>query len=195
MKKQLAIIGAIGTILIVIGTALWGEAREEEFIPAAIAPAEIEEGPAEPMQTLKIVIDVKGMVNNPGIHEIEEGARVQDAIIAAGGLKEDAAVDSINLAERLRDEMVVWVPSIHDEALSLPTAHSPGSSNDASGLININEAPASLLQTLPGIGATRAGAIVQYRETTGRFQQLEDLKNVSGIGGATFENLRHLISH
>jgi len=190
MKKQLIImVGALaGAVLLFFLTR--PATPTSEFIVSEAVPETTERPYLEAPATL-VVVDVKGSVQNPGIYELEAGARVHDAIVLAGGLTEEAAAQWVNLAERLSDEMVVFVPSIHDEELVMPMT---GQRND-SGKININRATAGELTQLPGIGATRAEAIVRYREEQGAFASIEDLQNVSGIGAATFENLRELITH
>jgi len=189
MKKQLIIIGAALVSMAALFFLTRTPAPVSEFVAAPVVeevePILVPEAPET------VIVDVKGSVQYPGIYEIGADARVHDAIVKAGGLTEEAAPEWVNLAQRVTDEMVIFVPSIHDEELVLPQL---GQGPD-SGLVNINRATAIELQALPGIGATRAEAIVRYREDRGAFLSSEDLKNVSGIGAATFENLKELITY
>lgn len=199
MKKQLIIIGS--SLLALLALVIWMLPRNSaaEFIPAAQLP---EEKISEELEIVyapepdTIIVDIKGSVKRPGIYEIEEGARVHDVVMMAGGLTEEAAPEWVNLAQRVTDEMVIFIYSVHDEDLrtEMPLASKGSSAQEESGLVNINRATAAELQTLPGIGATRAEAIIRYREESGPFGQIEDLQNVSGIGASTFENIRPLIA-
>ena len=117
------------------------------------------------------------------------GDRVQDVVDDAGGLLPDADPSAINLATLLTDEMHLHVPVFVENPV--PTA--PAESSVTSALIDINAAPQSLLETLPGIGAVRAQAIVDYRESVGPFSTTLDIMNVQGIGPATFKDISHLI--
>ncbi|MBL8063741.1 MAG: ComEA family DNA-binding protein [Anaerolineales bacterium] len=152
-----------------------------------------------------IAVHVVGAVPRPGLYEFAEGARVQDAIDAAGGLLTGANVDTINLAALLVDGEQLTIPfkdgegaetSGTDDTLVLPGATSTPSTADTSDveLININEASVEELDTLPGIGPTIAQRIVDYRTTNGPFQSIDDIMNVSGIGPSTFENIKDLIT-
>jgi competence protein ComEA len=139
-------------------------------------------------------VDLKGAIVTPGVYRLEEGARVVDAIGAAGGLTEDGSTAYINLALRVTDGMVIYVPTQEemnqgeqwmnkgfDTALLI---------EGESGKININTASASQLEMLSGIGPERAKAIVQYRQQQGAFSSADELLNVSGIGPATLERIR-----
>lgn len=141
-----------------------------------------------------LFVDVKGAVSIPGLYEAKDGDRVLDAIEQAGGLLEKADEKQINFAQKLHDEMVIYVPEKGEEIEvgTLPMTSPAG--GEANGKVNINRAEASELETLPGIGPAKAQAIVDYREQQGSFKQVEDLKNVSGIGEKTFERLQEAIS-
>lgn len=151
-----------------------------------------------------IAVHVIGAVPRPGLYEFAEGARVQDAIDAAGGLLTGANVDSINLAALLVDGEQLTIPfkdgqgpqTTGEDTLELPGATSTPSTSDASNadLVNINEASVEELDNLPGIGPTIAQRIVDYRTENGPFQTIEDIMNVSGVGPSTFENIKDLIT-
>ncbi|WP_025726649.1 helix-hairpin-helix domain-containing protein [Heyndrickxia ginsengihumi] len=149
-----------------------------------------------------IYVDVKGAVNNPGVYKLSGNERVQDAIQDAGGFKKDADQNQVNLAQKVQDEMVVYVPEVGEN--QLPTVNSASSSSAAeqgesslqssNNLVNINTADETELQTLTGIGPSKAAAIIEYREKNGFFKKVEDLKNVSGIGDKTFEKIQSSIT-
>ena len=148
----------------------------------------------------KIKVYVIGEVKNPGVVEIEEGDRIEDAIILAGGTTENTDLSKINLAYYLEDGQKIVVPSIHDNIENegennnedLSEAGVVGeSSNDSK--VNINTASETELQTLSGIGESLAERIVTYREENGKFKNIEDIKNVSGIGDKKFESLKEYI--
>lgn len=162
--------------------------------PIALMPAPTKE---------PIAVHVIGAVPRPGLYEFAEGARVQDAIDAAGGLLSGADVDSINLAALLEDGRQLNIPykagggasgnGVSDDGLNLPGATEAPSSSD-SELININTASLAELDSLPGIGPTIAQRILDYREANGPFQKTEDIMNVSGIGPSTFDHIKDLIT-
>lgn len=152
------------------------------------------EASEEPTQ---LVIDVKGAVEKPGLYTLEAGARVNDAVEAAGGLTSQADPKSVNLAQKLSDEAVVYVAS-KDENISVvtsTTASSAMSSEEKStSLVNLNTATEADLQTISGIGAKRAADIIAYREANGGFKSVDDLNNVSGIGDKTMESIRPYVT-
>ncbi|HEL2050674.1 TPA: helix-hairpin-helix domain-containing protein [Streptococcus suis] len=148
----------------------------------------------EPSQ---LVVDVKGAVAKPGIYYLDAGSRVNDAVEAAGGLTSQADPKSINLAQKLSDEAVVYVAS-KDEKISVvasTTASSAMSSEEKNtSLVNLNTATEADLQTISGIGAKRATDIIAYREANGGFKSVDDLNNVSGIGDKTMESIRPYVT-
>ncbi|ASW49859.2 helix-hairpin-helix domain-containing protein [Streptococcus suis] len=151
------------------------------------------EASEEPSQ---LVIDVKGAVEKPGLYTLEAGARVNDAVEAAGGLTSQANPKSINLAQKLSDEAVVYVAS-KDENISVvtsTTASSAMSPEGNEGKVNLNTATEADLQTISGIGAKRATDIIAYREANGGFKSVDDLNNVSGIGDKTIESIRPYVT-
>ncbi|MDN7240417.1 helix-hairpin-helix domain-containing protein [Planococcus sp. N028] len=136
-----------------------------------------------------LMVDVKGQVASPGVFELPIGARMQDAIEAAGGFLPTADDRAINLAMKVQDEMSVYVPEIGEEIV-LPS-NAAGPSGDTA--VNLNAATEEELMTLPGIGPSKATAIIAYRTDNGNFQNIDELKEVSGIGDKTFEKLKELI--
>ncbi|WP_099833268.1 helix-hairpin-helix domain-containing protein [Streptococcus suis] len=152
------------------------------------------EASEEPTQ---LVVDVKGAVVKPGLYTLEAGARVNDAVEAAGGLTSQADPKSINLAQKLSDEAVVYVAS-KDENISVvasTTASSAMSQEEKNtNLVNLNTATEADLQTISGIGSKRAADIIAYREANGGFKSVDDLNNVSGIGDKTMESIRPYVT-
>ncbi|HEL1734398.1 TPA: helix-hairpin-helix domain-containing protein [Streptococcus suis] len=148
-------------------------------------------------ESSQLVVDVKGAVAKPGLYTLAADARVNDAVEAAGGLTSQADPKSINLAQKLSDEAVVYVAS-KDENISVvasTTASSAMSQEEKNtSLVNLNTATEADLQTISGIGAKRATDIIAYREANGGFKSVDDLNNVSGIGDKTMESIRPYVT-
>jgi competence protein ComEA len=140
-----------------------------------------------------ILVDVAGWVRNPGVYEFRTGDRVVDAIDAAGGARPGALLASLNLAAPLTDGTQVLVPKEGATAAgSAPIA--AGGSGAPGALVNVNTASATELEELPGVGEVIAQAIVDYRIENGPFTAIDQLVDVSGIGDATLENIRDLVT-
>ncbi len=137
-----------------------------------------------------MVVDVKGEVARPGIYKLEAGLRVNDAITMAGGMTKEADQTSVNLAQKIVDEMVILVARTASEGTNSSPA-SPGS--ESTGKVRINQASVEEIQALPGIGPSKAEAIIKHREENGLFKKPEDLLEVSGIGEKTLENMLDMI--
>lgn len=160
----------------------------------------VREGPAEqqapggtaPGEQEMIVVHVAGAVKIPGVYTLPEGARVFEAVEAAGGALPDADLHALNLAEPLFDGRKVTVPAAGSPGLDVQPASLQN--QPAGGRISINTATADELEKLPGIGPARAQAIVRDREQNGLFGRVEDLERVSGIGPKTVENLREHVT-
>lgn len=135
-----------------------------------------------------IYVDISGCVESPGVYRVEEGTRLFQLIDKAGGLTEEADVSGINRAEAVSDGQKIV---IYEEGEVYENEQS--NAEDASGKININTADEIKLQQIPGIGPVTADKIIQYRNENGKFKSEEELKNVSGIGEKTFENLKEYI--
>ena len=152
--------------------------------------------PAAPTKA-PIAVDVSGAVHNPGVYFLDQGSRVEDAITAAGGFLPDAFTESINLAAPLSDGSKVLVPLHQDPANSAEINQGIASDNPSAQTvfpININTASKETLMQLPGIGEVKAQAIIDFRNQNGPFTSLEQIQEVSGIGPATFEKLKDLIT-
>ncbi|MGR9049300.1 helix-hairpin-helix domain-containing protein [Halobacillus faecis] len=136
-----------------------------------------------------VKVDIKGEVHNPGVYTMTEETRVDDAIKKAGGMTESADLTSINLAQRIQDEMVIFVASDQSSSIEPDEVASPTGEK-----VSINRASASEMETLNGIGPSKAASIIKYREENGPFSSVEDLVNVPGIGEKTLESLKELIT-
>ncbi|MBZ6485495.1 helix-hairpin-helix domain-containing protein [Priestia aryabhattai] len=143
-----------------------------------------------------VMVDIKGAVQKPGVYQLPKDARVKDALAQAGGATKEADLRQLNLASKLQDEMAVYIPAAGEEippSSPVSSISSSGTSNDQP-LVNINTANTDELQTLSGIGPSKASAIVSYREENGLFQTVEDLGQVSGIGEKSLEKIKAQIT-
>jgi len=141
-----------------------------------------------------ILIHVDGAVNQPGLYALPQNSRIQDAINLAGGLNAEADTSSINLASKLRDGEKIYVSRLGELNLNEVTNTRNTSTTGTIGMIDINIATKSELESLPGIGPTKADEIIQYRDENGPFLSIEDIKKVPGIGDVTFDNIQNLIT-
>lgn len=140
-----------------------------------------------------IVVHITGAVPRPGVYALPQGARVQDGISAAGGFLAEAEKTNINLAQSLDDGEKLDIPFIEGASPVLATPL-PEVETVTTELININTASIAELDTLPGIGPTTAQKIIDYRDQNGPFLSIEDIINVSGIGPASYERMKDLIT-
>ncbi|MGN1414494.1 MAG: helix-hairpin-helix domain-containing protein [Anaerovoracaceae bacterium] len=162
----------------------------------------------------QIYVDLGGEVNHPGVYQVSAGTRLFQVIEKAGGLKESADTDSINQAEAVSDGQKIIIGSKDDASPyytgsgdlyqngnttwsgSSTEGENPGKAvreTENGSMVNINLASMTELQLLPGVGPSTAQKIVDYRQQNGKFQRIEDIKNISGIGDKTFENLKDFI--
>lgn len=135
-----------------------------------------------------IYVHVLGQVADPGLYELPDGARAVDAVAAAGGFTEQADAGGVNLARFVSDGEQIVVPAIGEA----PAGAAPGMTGD--GLVNLNTADAATLDTLPGIGPATAAKILSWREQHGRFESVDDLLDVGGIGEAKLDAIRDLVT-
>lgn len=156
-----------------------------------------------PTQSM-IMVHVSGAVKKPGVVSIPRQSRVFNAVEAAGGFTEDAAIDSVNLALKVNDGEKINIPTIGDiatrEALAGIVTALPPSKNKGVVIptlnypINLNSGTLEELQNLPNIGPAKAAEIIKYRNEYGPFKKIEDIQNVPGIGPSIFEKIKDLIS-
>ena len=143
-----------------------------------------------------VTVDVKGAVKKPGVYQLKSSSRVHDALLKAGGMTDEADLKSINQAQKLVDEAVVYVAKVGENVVDVTTNTSASSatSQAKSGLVNLNTATEADFQTISGIGQKRAQDIIAYREANGKFKSVDDLKNVTGIGAKTLEKLKEYVT-
>lgn len=158
----------------------------------------IEENKQENIEIEQIVIHITGEVNYPGIVVLKDGSRIVDAIYAAGGEKEEADLNKLNLAYILNDGEKIYVPNKNEvnqieEDSYISSEINDENTSSKSKLININTATVEELITLPGIGEATANKIIQYRNQNGKFKDIEEIKNIPGIGDNKFNNLKEFI--
>jgi len=192
LSKQM-IIGGAGVILILVGLigallSASGLSSEVEIIPASEMGA-----------TSEIVIDVAGAVQNPGVYRLKANCRLNDALVAAGGLSAEADRDwlaqNVNLAAPLKDGIKIYIRSTKDvKSTTSGDQRQVLSENHADTKININTASLAELDRLAGIGPVIAQRILDYRQQNGSFSKIEDLMQVSGIGQKVFDKIKDQIT-
>jgi competence protein ComEA len=188
-----ASLGAVAAIgLGVVGFRLLRPPPPAELsLPRATPPAGASATTAVPGP---VVVYVAGAVARPGVYPVGGGARVADAVGAAGGTTPDADLDPLNLAARLSDGDRVFVPR---KGQAPPPVLGPGPTGDGStpsGPVNLNTATAEQLEALSGVGPATAHAIITWRQQHGRFRSVQDLLQVRGIGPAKLEALRDQVT-
>ena len=141
----------------------------------------------------KIYVTVAGEVANPDMYEMTTDDRVNDAIKKAGGFTENAYTTNINLAQKLEDGQYIYVLSA-EQGKTLENEANPGNENTFQGIVNINTATINELCKLPGIGEKTAEKIIEYREKSGGFETIEELKNIEGIGEVKFNKIKFNIT-
>ena len=163
---------------------IWACVQEEGRV--SLKPIETDLAEKEEDRTENsIFVYVCGAVMDEGVYELPAGSRVYEAIQKAGGFTEDAAVTQINQAEVLEDETQLYVPTMEE----ITNEETKGD-----GKVNLNLASKEELMTLPGVGEAKADLIIQYREEHGRFQNIEDVMNISGIKEGLFAKIKDNIT-
>ena len=148
----------------------------------------------EPLEQDLITVDVKGAVKAPGIYDLPVGSRVNDAVQKAGGLTEQADSKSLNLAQKVSDEALVYVPIKGEEAASQQAGSGTAYSTSKEKKVNLNKASLEELKQVKGLGGKRAQDIIDHREANGKFKSVDELKKVSGIGAKTIEKLKDYVT-
>ena len=198
-NKKYVIIGLIFCILIIAIIIVKQFDTEEKETLDLISIEENTENTetVEKEEDYKIVIHITGEVNNEGIIEIKEGGRISDAIEEAGGLTKEADLERVNLAYELEDGQKIYIPNKKDKDIEEYVTEGVDDivlpdelSKAGDGLVNINKASSEELQELDGIGEALAENIIAYRENNGKFKNIEDIKNVSGIGDSKYEKIK-----
>ena len=189
------LIGLVALLAVTLGGAgLW----YVRSLPRPVEVASVPSNPdgavpatsASPSPQVVLLVDVAGWVRHPGVYQFAEGARVVDALDAAGGTRPGAILQALNLAAPLVDGTQVLVPREGEEVV----APSATGGAVAGGLVNVNAASATELEELPGIGEVLAQRIVEYRTDNGPFVSVDQLLDVSGIGESILESIRELVT-
>ena len=213
-----SLISILLLIIIVLSALSWYFYNNESqcnIEPLALSNKNTEINSENDESLKSFYVEIKGAVISPGVYEVQDGQIVNDVIIKAGGLQDNAYTNNINLSKKLEDELVIYIYTIDEmqegiketksscntESYTINTCTegkvsiiSSNDSNVDTSLININTALVAELIKLPGIGETKANNIITYRQENGNFKSIDDLKNVSGIGDATFEKLKDYIT-
>ena len=203
-----ALIIIIGGILLLFGLIIYSLKNEKELSNDIVSLETTSKTTL--INKEKKYIDIKGSVKNPGVYEFNDNDRVIDAINLAGGLKKDANTSNINLSKKLESEMVIYVYSNEEikktknnlscettcsnEVIEINNCIEKNDNENKSSLVNINTATIEELQTLDGIGESKAKSIINHRNEFGKFNSIEDIKNVSGIGDSLFVQIKDKIT-
>ncbi|MGW0480846.1 helix-hairpin-helix domain-containing protein [Nonomuraea sp. NPDC003214] len=175
-----ALLALAAVAVLVAGFFLWRSRPAPEPLPA---PAPIASPPATTTPTTgKVTVHVAGKVRDPGVYTLPIGARVTDAITAAGGVRRGAPLGPVNLARRLLDGEQIMVGA--------PTAATAAAPAPEASVLDLNSATQDQLEQLPGVGEVLAARIAEYRTAHGGFTSIDQLRNVNGIGPRTFEEIK-----
>ena len=181
-------------VLIIGGLFYFNQNKTEDYSAVSFSNTSNEinnrDEKAEDKHDEKIFVDVKGAVKHPGVFETTKDKRVKDLIEEAGGLLDDADTSTLNLSQKVKDQMVIYVLKHGEKPKQISD---DGSSSSNSDVININTANKEQLMKISGVGKTKAEAIISYREKNGDFKKKEDITKVRGIGKATFEKIKDKI--
>ncbi len=193
----LALVAALGAVVAAVG--VWTQRPQVEPVSAlpAVAVAEPDPGGAPPVEDAgPLVVSVSGKVARPGLVQVESGARVADALAAAGGALPGTDLTGLNLARRVVDgeQVAVGVPPAPDVAGSTGPTGAGAVEPVPGGKVDLNAATEDQLDALPGVGPVTAQRILEWRTRNGRFARVEQLREVEGIGERRFAQLRELVT-
>lgn len=186
---------------LVIGVAVlffWFYGAEEDIVVSEgdDVSSEIvsEDTRGQTVTSTEMYVDISGAVVNPGVYEVSSSTRLFQVIEMAGGLADNADVDSLNRAEIVYDGQKIIVGTASNSEIGTEASSEGNQSGITNGKVNLNLADSATLQTIPGIGPSKAERIIDYRKTQGRFKKAEDIMNITGIGEKTFESIRDYIT-
>jgi len=211
-QKQKIIL--VGVALLAIGVMLFqyiNSTKDVYSYEGGLNVMEVQEEEKTSIETNeeRIIVHITGAVNNCGIVQVKESARINDVIEAAGGITNDADLTNVNLAYIVEDGQKIYIPSKQDmiesneinenkqiEIISEGAGDKITGDGKVGGVskTNINKATLDGLKSLPGIGESTALKILEYREAHGKFKTIDELKNISGIGDAKFNTIKNLIN-
>ena len=191
--KSIILAFVCSLVVIIGGLFYFNQSKTEDYSGVSFSNISNEtnnkDEKAEDKHDEKIFVDVKGAVKHPGVFETTKDKRVKDLIEEAGGLLDDADTSTLNLSQKVKDQMVIYVLK-HGEK---PKQISDSSSSSNTDVININTANKEQLMKISGVGKTKAEAIIAHREKNGDFKKKEDITKVRGIGKSTFEKIKDKI--
>ena len=212
LKKYKNILFTVIFIILTIFIIIWTvneeyEEPKEEIIKEENKEIKNEIKEKKEKENTKVIIDIKGEIVNPGVYELTDKNNVNDAINMAGGLTKNSDTSNINLSKKLKDEMVIIVYSkkeienmersnentcepCNNACITSEDENSKLTSKESKSIINLSTATKEELLTLDGIGESKANAIIDYRNKNGPFKNVEEIKNVSGIGESAYEKLK-----
>ena len=192
--KSIILAFVCSLVLIIGGLFYFNQNKTEDYSGVSFSNISNEtnnkDEKAENRHDEKIFVDVKGAVKHPGVFETTKDKRVKDLIEEAGGLLDDADTSTLNLSQKVKDQMVIYVLKHGEKPKQISDG---GSSSSNTDVININTANKERLMKISGVGKTKAEAIISYREKNGDFKKKEDITKVHGIGKATFEKIKDKI--
>lgn len=192
--KSIILAFVCSLVLIIGGLFYFNQSKTEDYSGVSFSNISNEtnnkDEKAENRHDEKIFVDVKGAVKHPGVFETTKDKRVKDLIEEAGGLLDDADTSTLNLSQKVKDQMVIYVLKHGEKPKQISDG---GSSSSNTDVININTANKERLMKISGVGKTKAEAIISYREKNGDFKKKEDITKVHGIGKATFEKIKDKI--
>ena len=192
--KSIILAFVCSLVLIIGGLFYFNQNKTEDYSGVSFSNISNEtnnkDEKAENRHDEKIFVDVKGAVKHPGVFETTKDKRVRDLIEEAGGLLDDADTSTLNLSQKVKDQMVIYVLKHGEKPKQISDG---GSSSSNTDVININTANKERLMKISGVGKTKAEAIISYREKNGDFKKKEDITKVHGIGKATFEKIKDKI--
>ena len=192
--KSIILAFVCSLVLIIGGLFYFNQNKTEDYSGVSFSNTSNEinnkDEKAEDKHDEKIFVDVKGAVKHPGVFETTKDKRVKDLIEEAGGLLDDADTSTLNLSQKVKDQMVIYVLKHGEKPKQISDGASSSSNTD---VININTANKEQLMKISGVGKTKAEAIISYREKNGDFKKKEDITKVHGIGKATFEKIKDKI--
>ena len=212
-KKFLFITGFLALACLLMGILYLKDASAEEAFHCPVETLDMDD--SEINSSDKIAVDIKGAVRNPGVYELDNGSVVNDLIKVSGGLLSNADTSNLNLSKKLTNEMVIIVYTkdevkemkksdelgdaditndLKENSSIIGGSKSNNSTTSSSGKVNLNTATKEELETLYGIGSSKAEAIIKYRGTCGAFTKIEDIKNISGIGDALYAKIKDYIT-
>ena len=192
--KSIILAFVCSLIVIIGGLFYFNQSKTEDYSGVSFSNISNEtnnkDEKAENRHDEKIFVDVKGAVKHPGVFETTKDKRVKDLIEEAGGLLDDSDTSTLNLSQKVKDQMVIYVLKHGEKPKQISDG---GSSSSNTDVININTANKEQLMKISGVGKTKAEAIISYREKNGDFKKKEDITKVRGIGKATFDKIKDKI--